>query len=111
MSQLLEYKGYHTAMKYDAEDDILVGRLIGITDIVAFHAKDIEAFKMNFYRAVDEYVEYCKEVGKQPEKEYKGTFNVRITPALHKQLVLKAESEGNTLNAAVAQAITQYVTM
>ncbi len=111
MSQLLEYKGYHTAMTYDSDDDILVGRLIGITDIIAFHANDVKEFKEIFYRSVDDYIDYCKEIGKQPEKEYKGAFNVRVTPDLHKQLALKAEADGESLNAAVVHAITQYVAM
>ena len=111
MGQLLEYKGYHTTMTYDSDDDILVWRPIGITDIIAFHANDVKEFKEVFHRSVDDYIEFCLENGKQPEKEYKAAFNVRVTPELHKQLVLKAEADGETLNAAVVHAITQYVSM
>ena len=109
MGQLLEYKGYHTAMTYDSDDDILVGRLIGITDVVGFHANDIAEFKEIFHRCVDDYLDYCTRIGKKPDKEYKGAFNVRVSPALHRQLALKAEADGESLNAAVVHAITQYV--
>ena len=109
MGQLLEYKGYHTTVTYDSDDDILVGRLIGINDVVGFHASDLKEFKENFHQSVDNYLDYCKEIGKTPDREYKGVFNIRITPALHKKLALKAEADGDTLNAAVVQAITQYV--
>lgn len=111
MNKILEYKGYRTMMEYDADDDILVGELIGLNDIVAFHGTTIEEFKMIFHRVVDDYIDYCKEIGKEPEKEYKGAFNVRITPELHKKIALKAKTDGDTLNAAVVRAITQYVAM
>jgi len=88
---------------------ILVGRLIGINDVVGFHANDIGEFKEKFHNAVDDYIDFCIENGKQPEKEYKGAFNVRVAPELHKQLALKAEADGETLNAAVVHAITQYI--
>ena len=109
MGQLLEYKGYHTTVTYDSDDDFLVGKIIGITDVIAFHAYDINEFKEMFHRSVDDYLDFCKENNKVPDKEYKGVFNVRVTPALHKQLVLKAESLGETLNSAVVHAITNYV--
>ena len=109
MGQLLEYKGYHTTMTYDSDDDILVGRIVGINDVIGFHASDVKEFKEAFHRAVDDYLDFCRENNKKPEKEYKGAFNVRVTPALHKQLALKAEADGETLNAAVTRAIAQYV--
>lgn len=111
MGQLLEYRGYHTKVVYDSDDDVLVGRIIGITDVIGFHANDMKEFKEIFRRSVDDYIEFCKENGKQPEKEYKGAFNVRVNPELHKKLVLKAEADGETLNAAVVHAIAQYVAM
>lgn len=111
MGQLLEYKGYHTTMTYDSDDDILVGRIIGITDTIGFHANDVKEFKEIFHRTVDDYLDFCFENGKNPEKEYRGAFNVRITPSLHKQLVLKAEADGETLNAIVVRAISQYIAM
>ena len=43
----LEYKGYRTYMKYDATDNILVGELIGIDDIVAFYGSSIDEFNSN----------------------------------------------------------------
>lgn len=63
-----------------------------------------------FHAAVDDYLEFCKEVGKEPDKEYKGTFNIRISPDLHKRLAIVAMQNGDTLNAMVEKAIVNYVT-
>lgn len=58
---------------------------------------------------MDDYLDFCREVGKKPEKEYKGTFNVRINPELHKKLTIAAMINGDTLNTSVEKAIRQYV--
>jgi len=46
--------------------------------------------------------------GEEPEKMYKGSFNVRITPDLHKQAAQRALIEGKSLNQYVEEAIEQY---
>ena len=70
---------------------------------------NLDYIKKEFEKAVDDYLEFCKEVGKEPDKEYKGTFNVRIQPELHKRLALVALMNGETLNASVEKAIREYV--
>ncbi|MCD8323787.1 MAG: type II toxin-antitoxin system HicB family antitoxin, partial [Clostridiales bacterium] len=49
------------------------------------------------------------KTGKNPDKEFKGTFNVRIPPDLHKKLALKANAKNESLNSMVVRAIEQYV--
>ncbi|MDE7224686.1 MAG: toxin-antitoxin system HicB family antitoxin, partial [Acetatifactor sp.] len=62
-----------------------------------------------FDTGVDDYLEFCQEVGKEPDREYKGTFNVRIQPELHKKLALLALKNDESLNATVEKAIQAYV--
>ena len=51
--------------------------------------------------------------GKMPEpesqagKSYSGKFLIRITPAVHKKLALKAMARGKSLNQFVAEALTR----
>ncbi|MBR5578809.1 MAG: type II toxin-antitoxin system HicB family antitoxin, partial [Lachnospiraceae bacterium] len=71
--------------------------------------KDITAIEKEFHAAVDDYLEFCTEVGKEPDKEYKGTFNVRIEPELHKKLATKAFQENESLNTTVEKAIRAYL--
>lgn len=79
---MLEYKGYHTLVHYCAEDGVLRGVIEGINDYVDFQTSNIADVEKEFHCAVDDYLIFCSEVGKEPEKEYKGTFNVRIKPNL-----------------------------
>lgn len=106
---MLEYKGYHASITYNDKDQLLVGKVIGISDDIAFHGTSVEEMKHKFHDAVDDYLDFCKEVGKNPDKEYRGTFNVRINPALHKKLAEKAYETHHSLNAAVEEAISEYV--
>ena len=48
-----------------------------MVDFQSENSKDLEE---EFHKAVDEYLEFCKEIGKEPQKEYNGLFNVRIPP-------------------------------
>lgn len=47
----------------------------------------------------------CAEIEKTPDKEFKGSFNVRISPELHKEISLQAAEEGITLNQYVLKAL------
>ncbi len=108
-NNILEYRGYHTKVEFDADDMVLRGRIEGINDFVNFECEDIQNIEKEFHEAVDDYLEFCREAGKEPDKEYKGTFNVRISPHLHKKLADTAIKNGDTLNASVEKAIQDYV--
>ena len=84
-NNMIEYKGYHSTVEFDAETYTLRGKIEGINDLVTFESRDVSSIELEFHNAVDDYLEFCKEVGKEPDKEYKGSFNIRITPELHKK--------------------------
>ena len=107
MNSMLEYKGYHASVEYDAEDEIFVGEVFGITDSLNFHGRSVPELKEMFEQCIDNYLVLCEKIGKNPDKEFKGTFNVRIPPELHKKAALEAAKQKITLNQYVAQAISQ----
>lgn len=107
MNSMLEYRGYHASVEYDAEDEIFVGEVFGITDSLNFHGTSVPELKKMFEQCIDNYLDLCEKIGKNPDKEFKGTFNVRIPPELHKKVALEAAKQKITLNQYVAQAISQ----
>ena len=109
MKNVLEYKGYYTKVEFDSEAFVVRGKIEGIKDLVNFECANLTRVEEVFHNAVDEYLEFCKEIGKEPDKEYRGTFNIRINPELHKKLVVVAMKNGDTLNATVEKAIKKYV--
>lgn len=108
-SNVLEYKGYHTNVEFDSEAFKLRGKIEGINDLVNFEADTLQSVEEEFHLAVDDYLDFCAEVGKNPDKEYKGTFNVRIDPELHKELAILASKNDESLNTAVEKAIRAYI--
>ena len=53
----------------------------------------------SFKAAVDDYLEPYELLGKDPEKQFTGRFNLRISPDLHRHVATCAEKEGVSLNA------------
>ena len=109
MNSTLEYKGYFTKIEFDADAALLHGKIEGINDLVTFESKDSSQIESEFHAAVDDYLEFCREVGKQPEKEYRGLFNVRIKPDLHRRIAVEALKNNLSMNAMVEKAIASYV--
>lgn len=106
---LLKYKGYSAKPEYSAEDRIFYGKVLGISDLIDFQSENAKTLEDEFRKAVDDYLELCAEIGKKPEKEYNGLFNVRISPELHREASVLAQAEGVTLNKVVEQAIRAMV--
>lgn len=105
---VLKYKEYTAKIEYSVEDKVLHGVIDGIDDLVDFCSESAEEIENEFHAAVDGYLELCEKIGKEPNKAYTGTFNVRIKPELHKKIAIMAKHNGNSLNAEVEKAIQKY---
>jgi predicted HicB family RNase H-like nuclease len=105
----LEYKSYTGTLEYSLEDNLLFGKILGINDLVSYEGTTIEEIKSAFQEAVDDYLETCTELGKLPEKDYKGVFNIRTTRDIHKNIVMIAERENLKLNQLVNKALHYLV--
>ena len=109
MNNTMEYKGYVGSVEFSVEDEILFGKVMGIRALISYEGKDVESLVNDFHEAVDEYLEVCEAEGIEPEKAYKGSFNVRISPELHKMAAIEALAKQMTLNSFVEKAIVQAV--
>ena len=108
MNNILEYKGYLTRIEYNSEDNVLYGKIEGINDLVNFECDDIKDVVKEFHNAVDDYLKFCSENNKEPEKDYRGLFNVRIKPYLHKKLAKEAFKTGDTLNSLMEKIVIEH---
>ena len=109
MSNRYEYKGYSTEIQFSAEGQLLYGKIDGIADYVDFESASPTEIEQEFHRAVDDYLAFCQQMGKVPDKAYKGSFNVRISPDLHKRAVSCANLQHISLNKVVENALTAYI--
>jgi len=105
----IHYKNYTGSVFFSAEDAVFHGKVIGIKALISFEGDSVNAITNDFHNAVDEYLEFCKSEGKEPEKPFKGSFNIRINADLHRKLALTASARGVSLNKLVEDAISQSV--
>lgn len=105
----LEYKGYKGTIEYSKEDDLLFGKVFGIRGLISYEGKTGNELEKDFQDAIDNYLDQCKATGVPPEKPFKGSFNVRISPELHQQAALLAMEEKISLNNFVAESIKDRI--
>lgn len=60
--KFLEHKGYTATVEFDADDGILVGRVIGVNDVVTFHGATVEEVVAAFRETVDDYLAACSKL-------------------------------------------------
>ena len=109
-SSLLSHRGYHGSIEPSVRDGNLKGHVLFIDELITYSAATIPALQEAFTATVDGYLADCAYSGKLPQRPFKGQFNVRIAPQLHQTAVLRAESEGTSLNSVVVRALTAYLT-
>jgi predicted HicB family RNase H-like nuclease len=109
MKNVLKHKDFIGSVQFSSTDEIFYGKITGIEDLVNFEGESVIELKSAFIEAVEEYIELCKSLGKDPFKSYKGTLNVRIGPELHKQATEHATIQGITLNKYIQNAIAREV--
>lgn len=109
MDNVLTYKGYIGSVRYSPEDEVFHGRIEAVADLVTFEADSAKQLRQEFEAAVDDYLATCQQVGKTPDKTFKGMFNVRLGAELHRQAALAALSRQISLNELMTQAVRQYV--
>ena len=109
MSNTMEYKGYIGSVEFSESDSLFYGKVLGIRALVSYEGANGGELVEDFHSAVDDYLSLCEAEGTQPEKAYKGSFNVRISPELHKRAVIAAMSERISLNTFVEHAIATAV--
>jgi hypothetical protein len=62
----LDYKGYITFIHYSVQDEVLYGKIENTTDLISFESQSVENIKQEFQNAVDDYLDFCKELGEEP---------------------------------------------
>jgi predicted HicB family RNase H-like nuclease len=109
MKNVMRYKSFLGSIHFSSDDECFHGKIEGIDDLVSFEGRSVNELKARFKEAVEDYLELCRKVGKDLTRSYKGTFNVRVPPELHKQAVRKSVSEGISLNRLVRRALEKEI--
>jgi predicted HicB family RNase H-like nuclease len=106
---VIEYKGYIGVIEFDPSNDAFHGRVVGLQDVVTFEGSSPEELRREMAESIEDYLEFCAKVGKDPERPYRGEFLVRTTPELHRAAAAAAEASGKSLNAWIEETIATTV--
>ena len=109
MSSTMEYKGYVGSVEFSEKDGLFFGKVMGLLALLSYEGSAAAELVADFHAAVDDYLALCASEGIEPEKAYKGSFNVRISPELHKKLVISAAAQQMSLNSFVEHALANAV--
>lgn len=109
MKNVLEYKNFLGSVEFSADDEVFFGKITGIRDVVTFEGDSVTKLKKAFKEAVDDYITTSKQLGKEPDKEFKGSFNVRVKPKVHRLAVMKSAALKISLNQFVENAIERQL--
>ncbi len=107
MNNTMEYKGYIGSVEFSEADGVFYGRVMGIRALISYEGTNASELVADFHGAVDDYLALCEASGETPEKAYKGSFNVRVSPELHKEAVIYAAAHHITLNSFVETSMRQ----
>ena len=108
-NNMLEYKKYYAAINFSAEDNLFIGRIVGINDVLTFHGSTVEEVTRAFRETIDDYLATCARLGRSPNKPYSGKVTLRISPELHAQADAVSKSSGESLNSVIAKALNDFV--
>ena len=101
----LEYKGYIGTAEISEEDGVFHGKLAFMRDLVTYESTTARGLAKAYREAVDDYLADCKTEGREPDKPFKGQFNVRTRPELHRAYASIAAARGQSLNEVVTDAL------
>ena len=109
MNTLLQYRGYYGSLEASPEDNCLFGKLQFIRALVSYEGQTVAQLSEAFRAAVDDYLETCATLGKDPELPCKGSFNVRVGHDLHLAASVAATRDEISLNDLTRKALRQYL--
>lgn len=99
-------RGWTAAVRFEARDEKVAGRLLLTTDLVEFHADTVANLVAAFGWAVDDYEAAYRRLGRpMPEPALRGGgVRLRMRPRVHHLAVQAAAARGMSLNAWMEQA-------
>ena len=101
----MTYKGYEAVVTFDEDAGVFTGEVINTRDVITFQGATVDDLKLAFEDSVEDYLDFCVSRNEEPEKPFSGNFVVRMPPALHRELALRARREGKSLNSFVVERL------
>jgi len=108
---MLRYKGYTGRVEFDGEAEVFHGEVCGLKDVVTFQGHSATELTKAFRDSVDDYLEFCKESGVEPDKPFSGRLILRMPSTLHRDLHNAAAAQRRSLNALIVDLLEKQLTV
>ncbi len=106
---MIEYKGYMGVFEFDPGSDTFHGTVVNTNDVITFYGSSVAELRKEMRRSVDEYLAFCREQGRPPEKPFSGKLIRRTSPELHRRVALKAARHRLSMNAYLQEVLEKAV--
>ena len=107
---MLRYKGYTGKVEFDEEAEIFHGEVCGLRDVVTCQGRSAKELKKAFRDSIDDYLDFCTELGQEPDRPFSGKMIVRMPPDLHRDLHNAAAAQEVSLNALIINLLEKWTT-
>ncbi len=104
---MMKYKGYLGEVTYDDEAKVFHGEIVNVKAVLTFQGRTVEEIETAFRDTVDDYLDWCQDRGKEPEKPFSGHMLLRINPKLHEKIFLASRKAGKSLNAWISETLSE----
>ena len=94
----MRYKGYTANVRFVPDDRAFHGTIAGTRDTIHFTGTTVDELEGAFHDSVDDYLEWCAEDGREPDRPYSGKIALRTSPDTHRAMMEAASGEGVSLN-------------
>jgi predicted HicB family RNase H-like nuclease len=102
----MTYKGYSAYVEFDDEAGTFHGEVLDTKDVITFQGSSVAELRRAFKDSVDDYIEFCKKRGEEPDKPFSGKFVLRIPKELHRKIYIKSIKNGQSINNFITDQLS-----
>jgi predicted HicB family RNase H-like nuclease len=106
---MIEYKGYLGVVDFDPEIDSFHGTVINTNDVITFYGLSVTELREEMQKSIEEYLEFCREQGREPEAPFSGQLMIQTSPELHRRIALNAARRHVSLNTFIQEVLEKVV--
>lgn len=104
---MMKYKGYTAVVEFDEEAKVFRGEVADTKDVITFESSDANTLEREFEKSVDEYLKFCGEMKREPEKPFSGKLLLRLNPELHRKLYIESLRNSESINQLIVHAVKE----
>lgn len=104
---IMSYKGYIGKVSFDEDAELFHGEVVNTRDVITFQGKNAAQLKKALKDSVEDYIDFCKAEGEEPNKPFSGNFPMRTSPSLHQFLFMLATAKETSMSKVIEDLVQQ----